>query len=432
MSRVIEYRRPPLYALQERAIFGPSRFSIVEASTKSGKTVGCIAWIVEQAAIGGGPNKNYWWVAPTHGVADIAFRRAKVGIPTAFYTANESRSIITLANGANIWFKSAEKPDHLYGEDVCGFVFDEATRCKEEAWHALRSTITATRAKGRFIGNVKGRRNWVYKLARKAEADMAAGHPVPRWEYHKITAWDAVAAGVLEMEEIEQAKSELPEDVFKELYECIASDDGGNPFGFQWIAKATMPCMSEEPPVCWGWDLGKSVDFTVGIGLDRYRKVCRFHRFQRPWKETIRVIRNLTNGAPAYVDATGVGDVVMEFFQDPEEKTILLKHAHEGGEFVEPRKLTTFGENFEGFVFTSRSKQMLMETLAIAIQDENAYTRLGFPVGIIVNELESFEYEHTRTGIRYGAPEGFHDDAVCSLAMANLSYKKRPAELIVA
>jgi hypothetical protein len=37
---------------------------------------------------------------------------------------------------------------------------------------------------------------------------------------------------------------------------------------------------------------------------------------------------------------------------------------------------------------------------------------------VIVNELEQFEYSYTRTGVRYGAPDGFHDDTVCSLALA--------------
>ena len=55
-----------------------------------------------------------------------------------------------------------------------------------------------------------------------------------------------------------------------------------------------------------------------------------------------------------------------------------------------------------------------MEGLAVAIQQQ----KIGFPEGIIVTELEQFEYELTRTGVRYSAPEGLHDDCVCSLALA--------------
>ena len=47
----VEYERPRLYAKQEAAIFADTRYSVIEASTKSGKTVGCIVWLHEQAAL---------------------------------------------------------------------------------------------------------------------------------------------------------------------------------------------------------------------------------------------------------------------------------------------------------------------------------------------------------------------------------------------
>jgi hypothetical protein len=46
------------------------------------------------------------------------------------------------------------------------------------------------------------------------------------------------------------------------------------------------------------------------------------------------------------------------------------------------------------------------------------------PDGWLRAELEAFGYEHTRTGVRYEAPPGLHDDGVCALALAvrHLSY----------
>lgn len=71
------------------------------------------------------------------------------------------------------------------------------------------------------------------------------------------------------------------------------------------------------------------------------------------------------------------------------------------------------GSNFVGFKFTAPSKQQLMEGLAVDIQQGT--TR--FPAGVLVSELEALEYEYKRTGVRYGAPHGLHDDAVCALAL---------------
>jgi hypothetical protein len=55
-----------------------------------------------------------------------------------------------------------------------------------------------------------------------------------------------------------------------------------------------------------------------------------------------------------------------------------------------------------------------MEGLAVAIQSR----AIRYPDGVIVSELEAFEYEYTRTGVRYAAPEGLHDDAVIALGLA--------------
>jgi hypothetical protein len=72
-----------------------------------------------------------------------------------------------------------------------------------------------------------------------------------------------------------------------------------------------------------------------------------------------------------------------------------------------------------GFKFTSASKQQLMENLALCIQSKT----IGFPTGVIVNELEAFEYMYSQTGVRYSAPNGVHDDAVCALALAAQVFK---------
>jgi len=377
-----EYIRPRLYPKQAAFLFAPERYSITEASTKTGKTVGCLCWLFEQAAAGG-DGRNYWWVAPTTEVAAIAFRRMKRAIPHELYTTNETTKSLTLANGAVIWFKGSDKPDSLYGEDVYAAVIDEATRCKEDSWYAVRSTLTATRGPIRIIGNVKGRKNWAYNLARKAESGA------PDMAYFKLTAYDAVEGGVLAAEEIEDAKRTLPEDVFRELYLAEPSDDGGNPFGLSAIRACIAPLSSEAPKV-WGWDLAKSVDYTVGVGLDPDGKVCRFERWRAPWETTIARIKSLANRAPSLVDSTGVGDPVLEALQKE------------------------VGHAYEGFKFTSASKQQLMEGLAVAIQRK----QISFPEGPIVNELETFEYEYTRTGVRYTAPEGLHDDCVMALALA--------------
>lgn len=399
------YHRPSLYPKQEAAIFNDARQAVVEASTKSGKTAGCMIWLFEQA-IKGKVGHSYWWIAPVYSQAKIAYRRMRRGVPEAIAESNESELTLTLKNGAVIWFKGSDNPDSLYGEDVYASVVDEASRCKEEAWIALRSTLTATRGPVRIIGNVKGRKNWAYRVARRAESGE------PGMSYAKITAFDAVEAGVLDLEEIEEARRDLPEHAFRELYLAEPSDDGANPFGIQAIQSCINDDgISDKEPMVWGWDLAKSVDWSVGIALDEDGAVCRFERFQRPWQETIAAILLNTNRISALVDSTGVGDPVLEALQRP---------YHSSGNIPESVELQYAGRNFEGYKFTQGSKQQLMEGLAVAIQRG----AISYPEGTIVHELESFEYEYTRTGVRYSAPEGLYDDCVMALALAVVLYDR--------
>jgi len=404
------YTRPQLYDLQRQFIDAPQRYAVIEAATKAGKTVGCLVWITEKA-MAGKEGQNYWWVAPVYPQAEIAFKRLKRFLPRSVYRANESKLSLELANGAIIAFKSGEKPDNLYGEDVYAAVIDEATRVREEAWHAIRSTLTATGGPVRIIGNVKGSRNWAYRMAVQAKQGF------PQMRHFKITAYDAAdgladlkrdgkipeTLSIITRDEIEDAKGQLPDHVFRELYLAEPSDDEGNPFGMDAI-RACMEPMSTADPVAWGWDLAKAHDWTVGVALDARGKVCRFERWQATWRATISDIKHITRSVAALVDSTGVGDPVLEQLQ-----------GSTGGV-----------SNFAGFVFSNSSKQKLMEGLALAIHQRE----IGFPDGPITNELLAFEYQVLMTngrvtGVRYSAPEGMYDDCVCALALAREQWISR-------
>ena len=386
---------PPPYKKQHDAICDPRRIVIIEASTKSGKTAGCLVWLLQKAWNEGGLGCAFWWVAPVYSQAKaIGFARMKQMLTQAdphkkIWHSNESELWIELWNGSRIWFKGADNHDSLYGEDVHAAVIDEATRCREDAWIAVRSTLTATQGPIRIIGNVKGRQNWVYKLARLAEGGEDS------MAYHKLTAYDAVDAGVLPLEEVESAKRILPKHVFRELYLAEPSDDGANPFGIESIRNCLAP-LSDAAPICYGVDLAKSVDYTVVIGLDDEGRVATCERWHGvDWKTTVQRIEDLVGDAFALVDSTGLGDPVVEQLQS---KCLQI----------------------EGFKFSSNSKQQLMEGLAQAISTQD----VRFPDGWLRTELDIFEFQHTRTGVKYSAPVGSHDDGVCALALAVRALKQ--------
>lgn len=398
------FTRLHLYTKQGAIIDDPARFTITEATTKAGKNFSHTEWILDEALRAG--EGEHWWVAPVYSQATMQYRRivdrlrgfvqkpdgdsfrlVRVADPIPF-TQNKSGLVIE-CNGARITFRSAEKPDNLYGDDVRTLVGDEISRWREESWHAVYSTLTATKGRAKLIGNVKGRRNWSWQKARKAEAGE------PDWSYHKLTANDAIEGGVIDQEIVDQARRDLPEAVFHQLYMAEAADDEGNPFGIEAIGRCIAP-LSTKRSVAFGWDLAKSVDWTVGIGLDAGGRTSAFRRFQMPWEETTDELIKLSRGIPTVIDSTGVGDPILERVQKKHPATT-------------------------GYKFTSQSKQQLMEGLSVAIQRQE----IRFPDGPIRNELEAFEYSYTASGVRYSAPEGMHDDCVCALALAVHSFRDR-------
>jgi hypothetical protein len=147
--------------------------------------------------------------------------------------------------------------------------------------------------------------------------------------------------------------------------------------------------LSENTPVVFGVDLARSVDYTVVIGLDAWRKVAVLERWQAPWAVTKEKIVQLVGKTPAVVDATGVGDAIVADLQ-------------------------VMGVDVAPHVFTMSSKLRLMQRLIASFQAGE----LTIPAGWLPTELETFEFTYTATGVRYEAPKGYHDDGVMALGLA--------------
>lgn len=387
---ILTVQLPPVYPYQERAIFGAARCAVIEGATKCGKTYPCLLWLLSRALEAERGNRAHWWVAPIYQQARIAYRRLKTDMlaqadPSgSLWTAHDSELRITIAGRGDIWFKSADNPEGLYGDDVYAVVIDEATRCGDDSWAAVRSTLTATRGPMRVIGNVRGRKNWAYRLARRAESGE------PGLSHAKITADDAIAVGLLSRDEVDAAARDLPHALFRELYYCEPSEDAGNPFGMQHIEACTLDGLAPGPAAAWGVDLARKVDYTVVVGVNADGAVCALDRWHgTSWADTESRVAALVRDTPAYADESGVGDPIVE-------------------------RLTRLCPALDGYPTGPRHVQLIQGLIADVQQ-----RRVRFPAGVIRTEMEAYEYRMTRTGrAGYGAPEGMHDDCVVALALA--------------
>jgi hypothetical protein len=228
MSILLKITPPNLTDYQKELLYCPEPNTFCEASTKVGKTFSHMWWLWEKSHQPPKAGAHYWWTAPVYKQAEIAFERLKRPIRNIRqYKVNNSDLTITTPVDSIIEFKSCEKPDNLYGEDVYAVVMDEISRMRQEAWYAIRSTLTATRGPVKMIGNVKGIGHWTYNFARDIE-----NKKLDNWRYFKLTCEHAVKAGILDQAEVDKAKNELPYGIFLELYYGIPFVNSSNKFAY--------------------------------------------------------------------------------------------------------------------------------------------------------------------------------------------------------
>lgn len=379
------------HAGQQKVYDESTRFNVLECGRRFGKTTMGVRIAIEAALKG----QRVGWFAPTYKTLMEQYKEIRELLKPITKTSSRTDQIIHLINGGIIDFWSLDNPDSGRGRKYHEVILDEASivRHLQDAWEgAIRPTLTDFKGRAWFLFTPKGR-NYAHQLFQRGQ-DGRKG-----WKSWRLCSVDNP---LIDKEEIEEARRDLPRHVFEQEYLGIPAEDGGCPFDIKAIDECAQEKLSEEKAVVYGIDLAKSYDWTVVTGLDAKGNACFLERWQSPWTTTIEKIAEIVGDTPALVDSTGVGDPIVE-------------------------QLQARISNVEGFKFSATSKQQLMEGLAVAIQTQ----AVQFPTGWLVDELKCFEYEYTKTGVRYNAPQGLHDDGVCSLALAVKMYYDRPQPFMI-
>lgn len=377
--------------------FSPARFRVVDIGRRGGKTELAENEIIKRAVDKPSIQYPYWLVAPTfRQVKSINWTRLKILLkPDNEWRFNEQELYAEHPRfKTRIELKGSDNEESLRGVGLSGVVMDECATIKANVWpEIIRPMLADRQGWALFISTPKGR-NWFYDLfIRGLGTD-------PNWKSWK---YPTSINKYIHADEIEQARKDMSERLFRQEFLAEFLDDETGVF------KRVRSCIVGDwiNPIVGrfyviGVDLAKSEDFTVLTVIDsKTREVVWIERFQDiDWREQKIRIQRLAaryNNALCVIDATGVGDPIVE---DLQNAGISLY----------------YDKGRPGFRFTNESKNQLIEQLAIAIEQR----QLTFPNHeILVNELMNYEYAITDNGrIKYGAPSGKHDDCVISLALA--------------
>lgn len=378
---------PEYHPRQAQVVSEASRFNVCMLGRRWGKTT-LGERLGEEPALEGEP---VGWFAPTYKYLTDAMDRMRRALSPAVARLSKMEMRIELKTGGAIDFWTLDNPDAGRGRKYKRAIIDEAglVRNFEEVWwKAIRPTLSDLRGDAWFFGTPKGRR-FFYQLYLKGQSGD------PDWRSWQLPTSDNP---YIPADEIEDARRSLPRAAFEQEYLAIPDDNAGNPFGVQDIHDAINPSVPRGEPVAFGVDLAKSVDWTVVQGIDEAGNLLEPERWQGvPWGTTMDRIIRLVRDVPTLVDATGLGDPIVE-------------------------QLQSRANNVQGFIFTSKSKQQLMEGLAAAIQQRE----IGLPdTGWLIAEYESFEFTYTASGVKYSAPQGLHDDGVCASGLAVKQWRDR-------
>lgn len=187
-----------------------TRFVVVVAHRRMGKTVSAINHLIKAALLCGNDNPRYAYITPT-------YRQAK---RVAFdYLTHFSRPLNAEANiaelrvdfmGRRISLYGADNPDSLRGIYLDGVVLDEVGDMNPRIWNEIiRPALADRKGWAMFIGTPKGA-NHFKDLRDRAEKE----------EGWALLEFKASQTGVILPEELEAARKEMGEDKYAQEFEC--------------------------------------------------------------------------------------------------------------------------------------------------------------------------------------------------------------------
>lgn len=373
-----------------------ARFKVICAGRRSGKSLYVTNdpkdGIVSDLLI---PNQYVWVVAPNYDLTQRVWvpivQLARFKFPDVIKRIWDTKGAFRLEThlGTTIEAKSAEDPEKLVGAGLTKIIIDEAALIKKKAWYeSLRPTLIGTKTtkvgKAIFIGTPKGK-NHFYDLWLNGKDPNK-----PEWESWRYSSYDNE---YLDKKELDKLTKDMPEYEYRQ--EILAEFEETAEQVFRNIKKNIKYTVQIDEPHVMGIDLGRkgaySVVYAVGKKTqhvnysDRFRKVSWDLQVKRI-KEAI----NKYNPYPIVVDATGIGDPVVEELE------------------------RAIGRKVESFIFTEVSKRQLIDKLALWVE-KGLITYPDIPQLLL--EMERYNRETGETG-KVKFKSTITTDCIMALALA--------------
>lgn len=331
------------------------------------------------------------WFSPTYKMLTEVWRDVRSVLAPVTASIDRQQHRIELITGGVVEMWSLDNPQAPRGRKYAGAQVDEAAFVSdlEYAWNAvIRPTLVDYRGQAWFWGTPRGR-NYFWTL----------------WQYgqrgdDEWMSWQLPTTSnpYIDPAEVEAMRLDMPERTYQQEILAAFLEDGGGVFR---LLPSTFTAERQEGPIeghqyCAGVDWGKHQDFTVITVLDLTTK-------REAYKERFNQID--------YTLQMGRLETVWRRFNP---LTIIAEQNAMGDPLIEQAQ--RIGMPVEPFVTSNATKKAAIEALALALERDEVRL-IDDPV--TKAELQAYDVERLPSGLlRYGAPQGMHDDTVISLALA--------------
>jgi hypothetical protein len=395
-----EYQLPLLKALDK----GIKR-AIIVWNRRSGKDKVCFNYMVKKACERVG---TYFYFLPEYtqarkviwdNIDNDGFKMLDHIPPELIKKTNDTTLKVELVNGSIIQLLGADTFSKSgVGTNPIGVVMSEYSVNNPEVWNFIRPILAVNG--GWIIFNFTPRgQNHAFKLLEIAKDN-------PEWFTEVLTVNETK---VLSPEDIERERREgMSEAMIDQEYFCKFIESATS--FFKRINEVCILQEKQPDPLHYyqmGVDLAKYQDFTVisVIDLNTFEQVAMERFNQVDWnlqKAKIEAIYHKWGKPRGYIDATGVGDPIVED---------LVRQ----GVALEPIK---FNEQNRKDILTSLSIQM--EQAKIKLLDDPT----------LKSELSYFQYQLSDNGkLKVVVPDGLHDDTVFGTALSVWELPDKPMRI---
>jgi len=381
----INLRLTQLHEDQWRVVNNAARFNVLDCGRRWGKNVLAVDRATD-AVIRGQP---VGWFEPTYKTLSDVWREVVETLRPVTKRKLEQEHRIESMTGGVLEMWSLDNPDVARGRHYGEVIINEAAMVRNlgDIWNMIIRPMLADLRGGAWIFSTPKGRNYFWQMFQygqdKEQNDWHSWH-YPTWSNPHIPK-----------DEIKAMQNSMPERIYSQEIEAAFLDDAGGVFRRVIDATTAVEQTEAQPDREYliGVDWGKHNDFTVLTVLDtQARAVVHLDRFNQIdyalQVSRLKALAEKFRPASILAESNSMGEPIIE-------------------------QLQREGLPVQPFQTTQSSKIAGIEALAMAFERGDIAI---LPDPTLIGELQAYEQERLPSGLmRYGAPEGMHDDMVMSL-----------------